>query len=57
MRATPISPGRPLQTSGYDFDHWGANLGYRVLAYDVEDGSKELDFALEGWLLGIEFRF
>lgn len=42
---------------GYDLDHWGINLGYRVLAYDVEDGSKELDIAFEGWMLGIEFRF
>lgn len=42
---------------GYDFDHWGVNLGYRVLDYDVKDGSKELDAAFEGWMLGIEYRF
>lgn len=46
-----------LADVGYDWGDWGVNLGYRILAYDVEDGSQEADIALQGWLLGFEYRF
>jgi len=41
---------------GYDFGSWGLNFGYRILDYDIEDGPKDLDVALEGWLFGVEYR-
>ena len=42
---------------GYDFKDWGLNFGYRVLDYDIDDGAKSVDVALEGWVLGFEYRF
>jgi len=42
---------------GYDFGVCGLSLGYRYLAYDFDDGAQEADVALEGLLLGLEFRF
>lgn len=46
-----------LANLGYDFGNWGLNFGYRILAYDFEDGSNVLDFAEEGLMLGLEYRF
>ncbi len=46
-----------LANFGYDFGNWGLNLGYRILAYEFEEGSTELDIAMEGWMLGVEYRF
>ncbi|HEV8111736.1 MAG TPA: hypothetical protein VGR31_03095 [Planctomycetota bacterium] len=42
---------------GYDFKDWGLNFGYRVLDYDIDDGAKSVDVALEGRVLGFEYRF
>lgn len=42
---------------GRDFGNWGLNFGYRILAYEVDDGPAELDIAEEGWLFGVEYRF
>jgi hypothetical protein len=42
---------------GYHFEGWGLGLGYRILDYEIEDGSDELDLAFEGLLYGVEFRF
>jgi hypothetical protein len=46
-----------LMNLGYDFGNWGLNFGYRVLAYEFDEGSTELDIAMEGWMLGFEYRF
>ena len=42
---------------GVHWDGWGLAGGYRMLDYDFEDGSDELDFMFEGLLFGVEFRF
>jgi hypothetical protein len=42
---------------GLQFERWGLGFGYRVLDYDFEDGSDELDLTFEGLVYGVEFRF
>lgn len=42
---------------GFHFTNWGLGFGYRILDYDLEDGSDELDLAFEGLMYGVEFRF
>lgn len=42
---------------GLQFTSWGLVLGYRVLDYEFEEGSTELDLAFEGLVYGVEFRF
>jgi hypothetical protein len=32
-------------------------VGYRTLAYEIEEGSKELDIEFGGLLLGVGFTF
>jgi hypothetical protein len=42
---------------GFQFENWGLGFGYRILDYDFEDGSDELDLTFEGLMYGVEFRF
>lgn len=42
---------------GLQFTRWGLGLGYRILDYDLEEGSEELDLSFEGFVYGVEFRF
>lgn len=42
---------------GYHFTNWGLGFGYRILDYDFEDGSNDLDLAFEGLMYGVELRF
>ena len=37
--------------------NWGLGGGYRALGYEVDDGSKELDFTIHGFVFGAEFQF
>ena len=42
---------------GLQFTSWSLGVGYRILDYDLEEGSRELDLAFEGLMYGVEFRF
>lgn len=42
---------------GLHSHNWGLGFGYRVLSYDFEQGSDELDLAFEGLMFGLDFRF
>lgn len=42
---------------GYDISTWGLGLGYRILDYDFEEGSDEVDLTFSGLFLGLEFHF
>ncbi len=42
---------------GLQLGGWGLGAGYRMLDYDFEEGSDELDFSLSGPVFGAEFRF
>ena len=42
---------------GFHFTDWGLGFGYRVLDYDFDDGSDELDLTFQGFVYGVEFRF
>jgi len=42
---------------GLEFTNWGLGVGYRMLDYDFEEGSDELDLTFEGLMFGAEFRF
>ena len=42
---------------GLHWDVWGVAAGYRILDYEFESGSDNMDVAFEGLLIGVEFRF
>jgi len=42
---------------GFSLGSWGLGLGYRMLDYDFEEGSNELDLTFEGLVYGVEFNF
>lgn len=42
---------------GVEFDGWGLGFGYRMLDYDFEEASDELDLTFEGPIFGAEFWF
>lgn len=42
---------------GYEISTWGLGLGYRILDYDFEEGSDEVDLTFSGLFLGVEFHF